>query len=243
MNSCQNKLTISNINKSYDGVQVLKDITMEVKSGELVSILGPSGSGKSTLFNVITNLIKSDSGEVKVNGKVSYMYQKDTMVPWKKVIDNIGIPLVFKGKSKKEARKIVAQYMKQFGLKGFESKYPSMLSGGMKQRANFLKTFLTSNDIMLLDEPFGALDSITRRKLQKWLLNLRHEMNSTILFITHDIDEAILLSDRIYIISDKPAEIKKEIIVDLGEERFKNADLLTVSEKFIDIKKQVSAVI
>lgn len=243
MNSCQNKLTISNINKSYDGVQVLKDITMEVKSGELVSILGPSGSGKSTLFNVITNLIKADSGEVKVNGKVSYMYQKDTMVPWKKVIDNIGIPLVFKGKSKKEARKIVAQYMKQFGLKGFESKYPSMLSGGMKQRANFLKTFLTSNDIMLLDEPFGALDSITRRKLQKWLLNLRHEMNSTILFITHDIDEAILLSDRIYIISDKPAEIKKEIIVDLGEERFKNADLLTVSEKFIDIKKQVSAVI
>ena len=243
MNSCQNKLTISNINKSYDGVQVLKDITMEVKSGELVSILGPSGSGKSTLFNVITNLIKADSGEVKVNGKVSYMYQKDTMVPWKKVIDNIGIPLVFKGKSKKEAREIVAQYMKQFGLEGFESKYPSMLSGGMKQRANFLKTFLTSNDIMLLDEPFGALDSITRRKLQKWLLNLRHEMNSTILFITHDIDEAILLSDRIYIISDKPAEIKKEIIVDLGEERFKDTDLLIVSEKFIDIKKQVSAVI
>ena len=237
MNSCQNKLTISNINKSYDGVQVLKDITMEVKSGELVSILGPSGSGKSTLFNVITNLIKSDSGEVKVNGKVSYMYQKDTMVPWKKVIDNIGIPLVFKGKSKKEARKIVAQYMKQFGLKGFESKYPSMLSGGMKQRANFLKTFLTSNDIMLLDEPFGALDSITRSNMQQWLLDIKKNMNSTILLITHDVDEAVLLSDRVYVISEKPAVIKGEVKVSLPKERGEETKL---TEEFLLIKREVT---
>ncbi|MGV2644317.1 ATP-binding cassette domain-containing protein, partial [Clostridium perfringens] len=135
-----------------------------------------------------TNIIKCDSGELKINGDLSYMYQKDMMVPWKKVIDNIGIPLVFKGNNKKEAREKVKKHINEFGLSGFEYKYPSQLSGGMKQRANFLKTYLTSRDIMLLDEPFGALDSITRRKMQKWLLDLTKEMNSTILFITHDIE-------------------------------------------------------
>ena len=191
MNSYQNKILIKNISKSFDNMEILKDINIEVNEGELISILGPSGSGKSTIFNILTNIISSDNGEININGDISYMYQKDMMVPWKKVIDNIGIPLIFKGKNKKDSREEVKKHINDFGLSGFEYKYPSQLSGGMKQRANFLKTYLTSKDIMLLDEPFGALDSMTRRKMQRWLLDLTKEINSTILFITHDIEEAI----------------------------------------------------
>ena len=236
MNSYQNKILLKNISKSFDSMEILKDINIEVNEGELVSILGPSGSGKSTIFNILTNIIKSDRGEVNINGNISYMYQKDMMVPWKKVIDNIGMPLIFKGKSKKEAREEVKKHIEEFGLSGFEYKYPSQLSGGMKQRANFLKTYLTSNDIMLLDEPFGALDSMTRRKMQNWLLDLTKEMNSTILFITHDIEEAIFLSNKIYVISEKPAIIKGEIKVNLPKNR--NEKIIT-SEEFINIKKEI----
>lgn len=236
MNSYQNKILLKNISKSFEGMEILRDINIEVNEGELVSILGPSGSGKSTIFNILTNIINSDHGETNINGDLSYMYQKDMMVPWKKVIDNIGIPIIFKGNSKKNAREEVKKHIDEFGLNGFEYKYPSQLSGGMKQRANFLKTYLTSNDIMLLDEPFGALDSITRRKMQKWLLDLTKEINSTILLITHDIEEAILLSNRIYIISEKPAIIKGEIKVNLPKER--NEDIVT-SDKFVAIKKEV----
>lgn len=236
MNSYQNKILLKNISKSFDNMEILKDINIEVNEGELISILGPSGSGKSTIFNILTNIISSDNGEININGDISYMYQKDMMVPWKKVIDNIGIPLIFKGKNKKDSREEVKKHINEFGLSGFEYKYPSQLSGGMKQRANFLKTYLTSKDIMLLDEPFGALDSMTRRKMQRWLLDLTKEMNSTILFITHDIEEAILLSNRIYIISEKPAIIKGEIKVNLPKERNEN---IVTTEEFINIKKQI----
>ena len=240
MSSYQSKIKLKNINKSFDNMEILRDITIEVNKGELVSILGPSGSGKSTIFNILTDIINSDSGEKEINGDISYMYQKDTMVPWKKVIDNIGIPLIFKGKSKKEAREEVKKHIDEFGLSGFEYKYPNKLSGGMKQRANFLKTYLTSKDIILLDEPFGALDAITKRKMQNWLLELISKMNSTILFITHDIEEAILLSDRIYIISEKPAVIKKEIKVSLNKEKYEN---IATSEEFIKIKKEILSII
>lgn len=236
MSSYPNKIVLKNVSKSFDEMEILRDINIEVKEGDLVSILGPSGSGKSTIFNILTSLISSDNGEVEVSGDLSYMYQKDMMVPWKKVIDNIGIPLIFKGDSKKNSREKVKKHIDEFGLSGFEYKYPWQLSGGMKQRANFLKTYLTSNDIMLLDEPFGALDSMTRRKMQKWLLDLTKKMNSTILFITHDIEEAILLSNRIYVISEKPAIIKGEIEVNLPIER--NEDIVT-SDKFVAIKKEI----
>lgn len=236
MNSYPNKILLKNISKSFDNMEILKDINIHVNEGELVSVLGPSGSGKSTVFNILTNLIEADKGEVRVDGEISYMYQKDMMVPWKKVIDNVGIPLVFKGKSKKIARVEVEKYINTFGLDGFQYKYPAQLSGGMKQRANFLKAYLTSNDIMLLDEPFGALDSITRRKLQQWLMDLTKEMKSTILFITHDIEEAIFLSHRIYVISEKPARIKGEIVVNLPKERKED---IILSEDFISIKKEL----
>lgn len=241
MSSYQNKIKLKNINKSFDNMEILRDITLEVNKGELVSILGPSGSGKSTIFNILTDIINSDSGEKEINGDISYMYQKDTMVPWKKVIDNIGIPLIFKGKSKKEAREEVKKHIDEFGLSGFEYKYPNKLSGGMKQRANFLKTYLTSNDIILLDEPFGALDAMTKRKMQNWLLELINKMNSTILFITHDIEEAILLSDRVYIISEKPAVIKKEIKISIP--KIKRDENIVTDDEFIKIKKEILSLI
>lgn len=236
MSSFQSKINLKEVSKSYDNMKILKEVTLQVNEGELVSIVGPSGSGKSTIFNIITKLIDIDGGEIYINGKVSYMYQKDMMVPWKKVIDNISIPLVLKGIKKSEARREVEKYIETFGLKGFEYKYPSQLSGGMKQRANFLKTFLTSNEIMLLDEPFGALDSITRKNLQKWLIDLKRKTNSTILFITHDIDEAILISDRVYVISEKPAVIKGEIKVQLPE---CEENEISLCKEYIELKRSL----
>ena len=216
MNSYQNKnkkISINNVSKSYDGIKILDNISIDVYEGEFVSILGPSGCGKSTLFNLICNLTQVDNGEINVNGKISYMYQKDLLLPYKTIIDNVSLPLILNKQSKKESRKIVSPYLEKFGLGGYENKYPNELSGGMKQRANFLRTYINSNDIMLLDEPFGALDSITRLSMQKWLLEVKSKVNSTIFLITHDIDEAIMLSNRIYLISQKPASIKKEFII------------------------------
>lgn len=206
-NRLDSKIRIENISKSFDGDKIIDNISIDVREGELVSILGPSGCGKSTIFNMIAGLLKQDSGTVDVNGKLSYMYQKDLLLPYKTIIDNVSLPLVLRKEKKSQAREEVRQYFKVFGLEGYENKYPKELSGGMKQRANFMRTYVNSNDIMLLDEPFGALDSITKSSMQKWLLDIRKKVTSTILLITHDIEEAILLSDRIYVISNKPSSV------------------------------------
>lgn len=230
------KLVLKSISKSFQGDSILKDISLKVEEGEFVTLLGPSGSGKSTILNIISGILEPDAGEAKVLGQISYMHQKDLLLPWKKVIDNVALPLYIKGKSKAEGRNKVKNYFEPYGLKGYEFKYPFQLSGGMRQRAAFLRTYMTSSDIMLLDEPFGALDAITRSKMQNWLLKVIKDLNTTILFITHDIEEAIYLSNRIYVLSDKPAYIKGEILVDLPKDRTKE---LITSEKFVAIKKQV----
>ena len=217
MNSYQTnnkKIVISNLSKKYKDKLILKDINLHVYEDEVVSIIGPSGCGKSTIFNILSNLTTCDSGDVDINGRFSYMYQKDLLLPYKNIIDNVSLPLVLKGEKKKKSRETVKPYFSTFGLEGYENKYPDELSGGMRQRVNFMRTFVNSSDIMLLDEPFGALDSITRSSMQNWLLDIKKEIKSTILLITHDIDEAIILSDRIYILSNKPAVITKEIFVD-----------------------------
>ena len=213
-NRLDSKIRIENISKSFDGDKIIDNISIDVREGELVSILGPSGCGKSTIFNLIAGLLKQDSGKVDVHGKLSYMYQKDLLLPYKTIIDNVSLPLVLRKEKKSQAREEVRKYFKVFGLDGYEDKYPKELSGGMRQRANFMRTYVNSNDIMLLDEPFGALDSITKSSMQKWLLDIRKKVTSTILLITHDIEEAILLSDRIYVISNKPSSVSMEIIVD-----------------------------
>lgn len=228
MNSCHNnklKINIDNIKKTYEDIVVLDNINIKVYEGEFVSILGPSGCGKSTIFNIIANLIDYDNGFVDINGDLSYMYQKDLLLPYKTIIDNVTLPMILNRENKDIAYNKVKKYFNIFGLEGYENKYLSELSGGMKQRANFLRTYITSNDIMLLDEPFGALDSITKFNMQKWLLEVKSKVNSTILLITHDIDEAIMMSDRIYVISKKPSSVKKEFILDknyYNEENIEN---------------------
>ncbi|XAM39172.1 Taurine import ATP-binding protein TauB [Terrisporobacter petrolearius] len=235
MNSYQTnkKIVISNLSKKYKDKLILKDIDLHVYDEEIVSIIGPSGCGKSTIFNILSNLTTSDSGEVDINGRFSYMYQKDLLLPYKNIMDNVSLPLILKGEKKKKSHETVKPYFSTFGLEGYENKYPHELSGGMRQRVNFMRTFVNSSDIMLLDEPFGALDSITRASMQNWLLDIKKEIKSTILLITHDIDEAIILSDRIYILSNKPAVINKEVIVD---KRIYNKDNL---ENIAKLKKEI----
>ncbi len=238
------KLEVVGIEKSFGSLHTLKDVSIELKDNEIVSILGPSGSGKSSLFNIISGLSLPDSGSVYIEGqdfagktgRVSYMQQKDLLLPWKTILDNVSIPLLLKGIGKKEARQRAADYFHSFGLEGFEESYPSQLSGGMRQRAALLRTYLFSNDIMLLDEPFGGLDAITRRKMQQWLLQVLESLQASILFITHDIDEAIFLSDKIYIFSERPATVKRIIEVELPRPR--NNGTLTC-EAFTRLKEEI----
>ncbi|WP_432407704.1 ABC transporter ATP-binding protein [Wukongibacter sp. M2B1] len=240
----KNKLHIENIYKSFGEILVVDNVSLDLRENEFVSILGPSGSGKSTIFNMIAGLLKPDKGNVFIededftgkSGRVSYMYQKDLLLPWKKIIDNVSLPLVVKGTNKKKAREIVQKYFKIFGLEGFEHKYPFQLSGGMRQRAALMRTYMFSEDIILLDEPFGGLDAITKRKMQYWLLDVFQSLNASVFFITHDIDEAIFLSDRIYILSDRPAKVRAEIEVDLPKPR--NNQIVTTS-RFNEIKKDI----
>ena len=208
------KIAINNLSKKYKDKLILENINLYVDENEIVSIIGPSGCGKSTIFNILSNLTTYDCGNIYVSGNFSYMYQNDLLLPYKTIIDNVSLPLVLKGEKKKKSRDMVNSYFSTFGLKGYENKYPHELSGGMRQRANFMRTFINSSDIMLLDEPFGALDSITRASMQNWLLDIKKQIKSTILLVTHDIDEAIILSDRIYILSNKPSFISKELFVD-----------------------------
>lgn len=251
MNSYQSnkyKLQINNITNKFEDMLVVDNVSIHLKENEFVSLLGPSGSGKSTIFNIIAGLIKPEEGEVLIEGesftgktgRVSYMYQKDLLLPWKKIIDNVAIPLVVKGINKNKARDQVREYFKIFGLEGFEYKYPFQLSGGMRQRAALMRTYMFSKDIILLDEPFGGLDAITKRKMQYWLLEVLNNLKASIFFITHDIEEAIFLSDRIYILSERPGKIMEEITVDLPRPR--KGELIT-SQEFNNVKKYIMEVL
>lgn len=237
-NSCQSNQVISlkNITKSFDGNIILKDISIDVNRGEFVSILGPSGCGKSTLFNIITGLTNMDSGNISVLGDIGYMQQKDLLLPWKTIMENVVLPLDIKGSNKKASREKAAKYIELMGLSGYENKYPYELSGGMKQRASFLRTFLSSEEIMLLDEPFGALDSITRESLQKWILNMKKAVERTILFITHDIEEAVFLSDSIYVLGSKPGIVKKKLNLEFYKD---DKEKRLFSSEVLDYKKEI----
>ncbi|MGL5655416.1 MAG: ABC transporter ATP-binding protein [Fusobacteriaceae bacterium] len=227
------KLELSNIQKEYEALKVLSDINFHLNKGEIISILGTSGCGKSTLLNIIAGFIKPTSGTVlkdgqDITGKISetaYMLQDDLLLPYKTIFENVILPITIKGLLTNEKKEEVLNLFKIFGLEGYENFYPRELSGGMKQRAALLRTYLCGTDIYLFDEPFSKLDSITRDSMRVWFLEIWKTIHSSAIFITHDIDEAIILSDRIYIMSDKPATIVKEILVsqdckDIGEESF-----------------------
>lgn len=204
----------------------LDNISFAALPGEFITVIGPSGSGKSTLFNLITGLAQPDSGEIVVEGgvkrragRVGYMPQRDLLLPWRTVLNNVILGPELDGRSKSEARRRARDLMPLFGLEGFENAFPDTLSGGMRQRAALLRTFLTDRDVLLLDEPFGALDALTRRELQRWLLDVWEQFRKTILFITHDVEEAVFLADRVLVFSARPGRIVKELHVDLPRPR------------------------
>ena len=237
-------LNVNEVSKSFEDGQVIKDISIELHEGEIVSLLGVSGGGKTTLFNVIAGLSMPDTGNVVLDGEditgkpgnVSYMLQKDLLLPYRTIVDNVALPLLIRGMSKKEARKKASGYFEEFGLTGTEKKYPAQLSGGMKQRAALLRTYLFSEKVALLDEPFSALDMLTKGTVHEWYLDVMEKIKLSTLFITHDIDEAILLSDRIYLLTGKPGTITKEIVIREQKPRRKDFNL---TEAFLGYKREI----
>ena len=241
-------LQAEHITKAYGEKQVLGDITLHLNEGELVCLLGVSGVGKTTLFNVLSGLALPDSGKILLNdrditgktGELSYMLQKDLLLEHKTVLDNVALPLILSGKKKADARQQAVQYFERFGLAGTEKKYPAQLSGGMRQRAALLRTYMCGNQVALLDEPFSALDTLTRSSIQEWYLSIMEEIKLSTIFITHDIDEAILLSDRIYIMSGSPAGIAAEL--EIEEDRPRNHDFV-LTDSFIRYKREIRALL
>ena len=241
-------LNAEHITKAYDGRTIIEDVSISLHEGELVSLLGLSGSGKTTLFHVLSGLVMPENGKVWLRGeditgkpgKVSYMLQKDLLLPYKTIEDNVALPLLIRGASLKDAREQASVHFEEFGLEGTQKKYPKQLSGGMRQRAALLRTYLFSDNVALLDEPFSALDTITKGKIHKWYLDVMEKINLTTVFITHDINEAILLSDRIYIMAGKPGEIQSEIRIKTPRSQRQDYDL---TDEFMEYKRQIVGVL
>lgn len=242
------KLVIEGVSKSFDGRAVLKDVSLSVRPGELVCLLGVSGGGKTTLFNIIAGLLMPDQGRVLIDGEdvtgkpgqVSYMMQKDLLLPFRTIEDNVALPLLLKGVKKQEARRRAGELFEAFGLAGTEKQYPAQLSGGMRQRAAFLRTWMFSQNVALLDEPFSALDPLTRRSVHRWYLEVMDRIHLTTCFITHDVDEAVLLSDRVCLLTGQPGSITHELVIQ--QPRPRPADF-NLSVEFLEYKRKILSII
>lgn len=230
--------------KSYDSV-VLADLSLHVEEGEFVSILGPSGCGKSTLFHMVGGILLPDRGRIWLDGRnvtgmrgyISYMPQMNTLLPWRSVLDNAVLGMeIAGGTDKQEMRRLALEWLARFGLSGYEKEYPHVLSGGMQQRVAFLRALLAPQPILCLDEPFGALDALTRMEMQRWLLGIWETNKRSVLFVTHSIEEALFMSDRIYVFSDKPTRVQEEIIVPFGRPR---EDELFRDPSFIELRGHI----
>ncbi len=219
----------------------LRDVNFHALDGEFVSIIGPSGCGKSTLLNIIAGLDEPTSGSLSLYGRqdtlrlgsVGYMQQKDLLLPWRSVLDNATLGLELQGVTKREATARAQEHLGRFGLEGFEKSYPHSLSGGMRQRAAFLRTVLADQEVFLLDEPFGALDALNRTRIHQWLTGLWESMQKTIVMVTHDVDEAIFLSDRVYVMTARPGAMKLVRKVEIPRPR--SLDVFATGE-FMEIK-------
>jgi len=239
----QPKLVIDNLSLSF-GQEVIKNISLEIFDQEIVSIVGPSGCGKSTLFNVISGILLQDNGTIKIDGKderqrqgkFGYMFQEPLLFSWLKVLENVMLGYEIKGLVKNKARIKALDLLKKFDLFEYENFYPNALSGGMKQKVALMRTVAFNSSLLLLDEPFGSLDAITRSSLHLYLLGIWKKLKLTIIFTTHDIREAIFLSDRIYVLSKKPAKIISCLKVDLPRPR-KIGDLTSL--KFVELEKKL----
>lgn len=240
------KLTANHISKYFENEHVLDDISLSLEEGNIVAVVGASGVGKTTLFNIIAGTMEPTEGNIFLNGEditgkpgyISYMPQKDLLFPYKTVLDNVALPLYIRGEKKKAAREKACAYFKDFGLEGTEKKYPAQISGGMKQRAAFLRTYLFSSEVVLLDEPFSALDAITKGQMHQWFLDMATQLHLSALLITHDIDEAILLADRIYVLAGAPGRVVA--MFDLPH--FESADA-ALSEAFLAYKRKIMTVL
>jgi ABC-type nitrate/sulfonate/bicarbonate transport system ATPase subunit len=237
-----------NLTCSYDTepVPVIEGITVELPEKGFVSLVGPSGSGKTTLFKALAGLSVPDSGRVMLGGaditgkagRIGYMPQKDMLFPYRTVLDNTILPLVIRGVKKKTAREQASVYFAVFGLDGYQNRYPRELSGGMRQRAALLRTCMTANKVILLDEPFSALDAITRTELQAWYAETASRMGLSTFFVTHDIDEAIKLSDTVYLLAGKPGHIKLKQDIPVPRLR---PPAFALSEEFLRYKRVILA--
>ncbi len=228
-----------------DRVRALEGVDMDVGAGEFVSIVGPSGCGKSTLFNLLAGLDRPSGGRILLDGRpadqllgeIGYMPQADLLMPWRTVLDNTALGLILNGVGRREARERALAEFPRFGLSGFESVWPTQISGGMRQRAALLRTFLAGREVMLLDEPFGALDALTRQEMQQWLLEIWQADRKTILFVTHDVEEALFLSDRVYVMSGRPGRIELCLEVDL--ERPRELERTLLAPEFTEMKAKL----
>ena len=208
-------------------VVALQGVDVHAAAGEFVSLIGPSGCGKSTLFNIMTGLMEPTGGRILIDGRevaqrageIAYMPQKDLLFPWRTVLDNAAIGLELAGMARSEARRRALPLFERFGLAGFAKAYPAELSGGMRQRVAFLRTVIQGRGVMLLDEPFGALDSLTRADMQQWLLTVWEELRTTVIFVTHDVAEAVFLSDRVYVMAPRPGRVCGVVDIDLPRPR------------------------
>jgi ABC-type nitrate/sulfonate/bicarbonate transport system ATPase subunit len=223
--------------------QALAPISLDIAEGRFVSLIGPSGCGKSTIFNIVAGLLEPTSGRVLIDGveatgtigRVGYMLQKDLLLPWRSVLDNVVLGMEIQGVSMAEARGRALPLLRRYGLGGFEHLYPRALSGGMRQRAALLRTLLFDTDIILLDEPFGALDAQTKLHMQQWLLKLWSDFRKTVVFVTHDVEEAIFLSDEVVVMGTQPGRILETIEVPVARPRQRASAL---SPEFIKIKER-----
>jgi ABC-type nitrate/sulfonate/bicarbonate transport system ATPase subunit len=242
-------LVARHISKSFRAgkqtVEALRDVTVGAGEGEIVAIVGPSGSGKSTLLHILAGLLAPDTGKPIVGGEpvdgpggfTALMPQRDLLMPWKTVLDNVTIGMRLRGVPRAQARAEAIRLFPRFGLAGFERSYPRALSGGMRQRAALLRTVLTGREILLLDEPLGALDAITRMDMQAWLLDIWSTVRKTILLVTHDVDEALYLSDRVYVLTGRPGRVRAVHSVPFGRPR--PYDEIVTSARFAEEKRAI----
>jgi ABC-type nitrate/sulfonate/bicarbonate transport system ATPase subunit len=242
------KLQVDNVRHEFGETAALAPISLDVGRGEFVSIVGPSGCGKSTLFNIVSGLLQPSGGRVLLDGRdvtgrtghVGYMLQKDLLLPWRTVTGNIVLGAALHGRVSREEREEAVDLAGRYGLGEFVDHYPHALSGGMRQRVALMRTLAFHKDVLLLDEPFGALDSQTRLQMQQLLLRIWGDMGHTIVFVTHDVDEAIFLSDRVVVLSPRPGRIRETFPVALPRPR--SVDLLTAPD-FVECKRQILALV
>jgi ABC-type nitrate/sulfonate/bicarbonate transport system ATPase subunit len=245
------KLHAENVSMTFPtpsgGFAALAPITLSIPQGRFVSLIGPSGCGKSTIFNIIAGLLEPTSGRVLIDGvdatgtigRVGYMLQKDLLLPWRTVLDNVVLGMEIQSVPLRAARERALPLLHRYGLSGFEYLYPSSLSGGMRQRAALLRTLLFDTDVILLDEPFGALDAQTKLQMQEWLMQLWSDFGKTVLFVTHDVEEAIYLSDEVHVMGTRPGRIIASIPVHLPRPRLRTSALapefLTIKERCLEL--------